>query len=139
MHQRKSIKIRALFDTVVGQLQSELRSGGFTVCGTMALGTAEHDTGNNQVIVVDLPGISSKMIAKAASTTPVLPVLISVKETYMGGVEISVINPTQMIAAEENNDDILYLAMEVTNEIERISQKIERTDNVTPDVVTSWD
>lgn len=99
------------------------------------------DTGNqnrNQVIIVDLPRVSSKMYSLSNRDTLILPTCISVTETRLGNVAVSIVNSTEMLAADGGDEPVLYLAKEITQEIGRIVERLEESDNVSPDLITSW-
>lgn len=136
MHNRKITIIHGVLDNVMEQIRRQLAVPGFNICGEMKI--VANDM-RYDVILVDLPRVSSKIALIASHRSLILPGCISIMETNPGTCEVSVVNPTEMLAAKDNNDPVLYLAMEMTTEMERVVQKIETVDGIAPDLVTSWE
>ncbi len=138
--QERSTTIRASFDVVVKQLCAELKTKGFDICGTLIVNSDSSDVGPGkyQVLSVNLPRLSSRMLALPFDGTSILPGCISVVEVCPGDILVSIINPTQLIASEKNNDTLNYLAMEMTTAMEEVVSQIAQADNAPPDLITSW-
>lgn len=134
--------MRGTFNTLSNQLNAELKNCGFNVFGPMTV-TGEQaiparPQPNYEVILVELPRLSSKMITAAPNEGVILPGCISVMELYPGEIELAIANPTELLASANNNLQLFCLAREFRKVLEETVQKFESDKNWTPDLVTSW-
>jgi uncharacterized protein (DUF302 family) len=138
----KKIVVHASFKTLIGQLIVELEKCGFNVFGPMRIQKELQNVAGTQlryeVIFVELPRLSSKMIAAAPHEGAILPVCVSLMELYPGEIEVAIANPTELLASANNNLQLFSLAREVSQVLEQVIQKFESDPNWTPDLVTSW-
>jgi uncharacterized protein (DUF302 family) len=138
----KKIIVHASFKTLIEQLIVELGNCGFNVFGPMRIQKESQNAAGTQlryeVILVELPRLSSKMIAAAPHEGAILPVCVSVMELYPGEIEVAIANPTELLASANNNLQLFSLAREVSQVLEQAIQKFESDPNWTPDLVTSW-
>lgn len=138
----KKIIVHASFKTLIEQLIVELGNCGFNVFGPMRIQKESQNAAGTQlryeVILVELPRLSSKMIAAAPHEGAILPVCVSVMELYPGEIEVAIANPTELLASVNNNLQLFSLAREVSQVLEQAIQKFESDPNWTPDLVTSW-
>ena len=135
------ILVRAAFNVVTDQLLTRLRQHGFKVVGTLALENEEDPTGTLRyhVISVDPPRVSSRMASLALLDGVIVPACISVVETHPGEVDLTFVNPTELLAAVNHNMLLLGLASEVTHVLERVVQSFRDDGHaLIPDLVTSW-
>ena len=137
------ILVRATFDVVIDQLLARLREHGFTVIGTLALQNEEDRTSTlplkYHVISVDLPRVSSRMVSLALHDGVIVPAAISVVEICPGEVDLTFVNPTELLASVNHNMLLLGLASEVTQALEEIVQRFRNDGHaLIPDLVTSW-
>jgi uncharacterized protein (DUF302 family) len=138
----KKIIVHASFKTLIDQLIAELQNCDFIVFGPMRiqkeLQNVETTQSRYEVILVELPRLSSKMITAAPNEGAILPICISVIELYPGEIELVITNPTELLASANNNLQLFSLAREVRQVLDQVIQKFESDPDWTPDLVTSW-
>jgi hypothetical protein len=137
-----SISTHGNFDSLSASIKTALIEAGFVVSGTIAL-KRENDAHASasglkyEVIVVDLPRVTSQMVEISPGEGNVLPACVSLIEIYPGGVNMIIANPTEALA--NNNTPLFYLAHEVTSSLQNVLEPFARNTNAAPDLVTSWE
>jgi hypothetical protein len=135
----EKINVRGSFKTFIDQLSADLGFNGFTLCGELEPRAVQKDHSlNHLVLLVDLPRVSTQMIALAPHESFVLPTCISIIEVYPGEISVSVVNPAEMLLSGWDGQ-LLYLAREVTSAVQRIVKRFAKDEKLSPDLVTSWE
>lgn len=131
------IDVRGLAESLSDKLATALSASGFVIVGKLDQKRTYRDCQfKYEVIAVDLPRASAQMVKINRSEGLVVPACISLIEIYPGEVSVFIANPTVEFA--KDNNELLYMATEVTTKLQEVVHAFAREANRTPDLVTSW-
>lgn len=141
--QFKKTIIRSPFDVALGKLQRELAQQGFEITGTtnfqqVSVAPVSIASHKHTVLTIHQPFLYQQMMFHSPFDGVILPCMVSVIEVHAEETAIVPCNVTAIILTGIQSVELVRLALEVTDRLEKSIHEIEKDQRDTHDLVTSW-